>query len=94
MNRPERYSCACCGNLTLDEKPPGTFAICPVCGWEDDEAQFRDILLSGGANASSLSQARDTYRKTGASSEEALAYSRPVLAAEVPPTDGDTGSHL
>ncbi len=37
-----RYACPCCGYLTLTEKPPGTFAICPVCFWEDDEVQFKD----------------------------------------------------
>jgi rubredoxin len=37
-----RYACSCCGYLTLDEQPPGTFDICPVCWWEDDPVQFDD----------------------------------------------------
>ena len=28
-----RYACPCCGYLTLPEEPPGTFDICPVCGF-------------------------------------------------------------
>jgi hypothetical protein len=52
--------------LTLKAKPPGTFAICPVCFWEDDEAQFRDATYAGGANQVSLAEARKNFIKYGA----------------------------
>lgn len=38
----ECYPCVCCGFLTLAEPPPGTFEICSVCRWEDDNVQARD----------------------------------------------------
>ena len=35
-----KHKCVCCGNYTINEEPPGTFEICPVCFWEDDNVQF------------------------------------------------------
>jgi Cysteine-rich CPCC len=64
-----RYACPCCDNLTLVEAPPGSFDICPVCGWEDDSVQFDDPDYAGGANRSSLREARDACRRTGASED-------------------------
>jgi hypothetical protein len=58
-----RYPCPCCDDLTLQEPPPGTFAICRVCGWEDDRVQFRDPDYRGGANRVSLREARETFRQ-------------------------------
>lgn len=79
-----RYGCPCCGFLTLDEAPPGTFAICPVCFWEDDEVQFRDPLYEGGANGVSLEQARKNFREFGAIEEGLRSEVRPPLADERP----------
>jgi hypothetical protein len=61
----ERFPCPCCGHPTLDEEPPGTFDICKECGWEDDNVQFHNPDLRGGANAESLNEARDNYAKYG-----------------------------
>ncbi len=71
MARPDgnRYACPCCGYLTLTEAPPGTFAICPVCFWEDDNVQFDDPSYEGGANRISLIEARRNFMKFGARSE-------------------------
>jgi hypothetical protein len=41
--------CPACGFLVFDEEP-GSYAICPVCGWEDDLSQLR-FVTRGGANA-------------------------------------------
>jgi Cysteine-rich CPCC len=60
------YPCPCCGFLTLDQRPPGTFLICPVCFWEDDNVQAEDPEYSRGANAVSLQQARENFRQFGA----------------------------
>jgi len=49
-----RFYCPCCGLRTLTEAPPGTFAICAVCWWEDDSVQFHDPGYEGGANGLSL----------------------------------------
>ncbi len=40
---PERYECSCCEELTLREPPPGTYQICRVCNWEDDNMQVHRI---------------------------------------------------
>lgn len=63
------FACPCCGYPTLSERPPGTFAICPVCFWEDDDAQFRDPSFAGGANRVSLNDARRNFAEYGASHE-------------------------
>lgn len=57
-----KYQCPCCGNDTLSEAPPGTYEICTICGWEDDEAQFIDPTYVGGANQLCLNDARKRYR--------------------------------
>jgi hypothetical protein len=56
-----KYECPCCGNAVFDEKPPGTYLICPVCGWEDDRSQYMDPDMKGGANRMSLNEAREIY---------------------------------
>ena len=63
MAGAERFGCPVCERLTLDEEPPGTFQICSVCGWEDDNVQFNDPQFEGGANAKSLNEARDRWQK-------------------------------
>lgn len=59
---PRRYPCPCCGQLTLEEPPPGTYDICAECWWEDDPVQFDDPTYRGGANEESLEEARAAYR--------------------------------
>lgn len=62
-----KYTCPCCGYKTLDEAPPGTYEICPVCYWEDDAVQFKNPDFAGGANQVSLRQAQQNYIRFGAS---------------------------
>ncbi len=57
------FPCPCCGHFTLSEMPPGTYEICPICNWEDDEVQFKDPTYKGGANTESLNEARKRYEK-------------------------------
>jgi hypothetical protein len=47
------YPCPACGFEVFDE-PAGSYAICPVCDWEDDELQLRFPAMRGGANKDSL----------------------------------------
>ena len=78
------YACPCCGYLTFKERPPGTFDICPVCGWEDDEVQFRNPGYEGGANSVSLDQARENFSAFGAIDQESLRSVRKPLPEEIP----------
>lgn len=71
-----KYPCPCCGYKTLDEKPPGTFQICEVCFWEDDNIQFENLDVIGGANDVSLRQAQENFNKFGACTEDAKNYVR------------------
>lgn len=54
----EQFPCPCCGFYTLSEKPPGTYDICRLCGWEDDRVQDEDPLYRGGANDEGLVECR------------------------------------
>lgn len=78
------YPCPCCGFLTLSGPTRGTFDICPVCGWEDDEVQFNDPEYRGGANYLSLNEARSNYSKFGAAKKESLKRVRPPKPYELP----------
>ncbi len=71
-----KYTCPCCSYKTLDEEPPGTFDICPVCYWEDDDVQFNDPDYAGGANTVSLRQAQKNYASFGASEKRVRGYVR------------------
>jgi hypothetical protein len=62
---PVRFHCACCGYPTLSEQPPGTFDICTICGWEDDNVQLHDPAYRGGANQLSLNESRERFETTG-----------------------------
>ena len=77
------YPCPCCDNLTLPEEPPGTFQICEVCFWEDDNVQFDDPSYWGGANVMSLTEARRAYQLIGAKEERFLKFVRQPHANEI-----------
>src|SRR5687768_11830094 len=47
------YPCPACG-FEVFESPAGSYNICPVCDWEDDEVQLRFPAMRGGANTESL----------------------------------------
>lgn len=79
----EKYKCVCCGYRTLSSEPPGTFEICPVCYWEDDNVQFDDPDYEGGANSISLNKARENYKRIGAISVDSLEHVRKALEDEI-----------
>jgi Cysteine-rich CPCC len=84
--RSSRYPCVCCGFLTLDERPPGTFEICPVCWWEDDNVQANDVEFAGGANAICLREAQENFRAFGAAEARFRGRVRKPRPDEVPPS--------
>jgi hypothetical protein len=79
-----KYPCPCCGFLTFDEEPIGTYQICPVCYWEDDPVQFADPSYTGGANRVSLTVARRNFQEFGAIEERLIKYTRLPKADEFP----------
>jgi hypothetical protein len=81
MSEKLKYPCPCCGYKTLDDRA-GTFGICPVCYWEDDNLQSDNPNYEGGANDISLNKARENYKKIGAISQEYLKYVRQPLYEE------------
>jgi ribonuclease HII len=82
----ERFPCPCCGCLTLEEEPPGSFCLCEVCWWEDDPLQFADPEYEGGANAPSLHQARELYASIGVSDPKLKGHERAPRPDELPLT--------
>lgn len=77
-----RFACPCCGYLTLTEPQHGTFVICDVCFWEDDDVQLRYPDSEVGANAVSLNQARGNFLAHGVSELRFKANVRPPLPKE------------
>ncbi len=69
MNSETLYPCPCCGYLTLNQKPPGTYLICPVCFWEDSTTDEYDPL-SWNSNKVSLPQAQRNFIAFGACESE------------------------
>ena len=53
----DRLPCPSCGFLVFEDAP-GSYDICPICGWEDDAAQLANPASRGGANGESLSDAQ------------------------------------
>lgn len=45
MEEKQSYPCPCCGYLVFSDF--GTYEICPVCGWEEDESQLRFPTMAG-----------------------------------------------
>jgi hypothetical protein len=79
--RPARYYCPCCGYRTFVD-PPGSYDICPICFWEDDDVQFDDPDLEGGANGVSLREAQRNFVEFGACEREMLSHVRPPKEGE------------
>ena len=73
------HPCPACGFEVFDE-PAGSYDICPVCDWEDDEVQLRFPAMRGGANKESLFEWQQQVL-------ERLALPHRVTAALVTPID-------
>jgi hypothetical protein len=81
----QRFPCPSCGYFTLGEQPPGTYLICPVCSWEDDLVQFNDPDYQGGANVTSLNEAKANFRAFGARPQSDLSLVREPRDEELRP---------
>ncbi len=79
-----KYPCPCCGYLTYDYEPNGTFDICDICGWEVDDYQAKYPDSNGGANKVSLNQARLNFKMYGASDNFFRGKGRKPYPWEIP----------
>ncbi|MEV6810547.1 CPCC family cysteine-rich protein [Micromonospora sp. NPDC051296] len=75
------FPCPCCGRLTF-AGGPGSYEICPVCFWEDDQIQLRWPNWSGGANKPSLIEAQATFARIGVCEERLVRHVRQPLPDE------------
>lgn len=77
----DAFPCPCCGHRVFGEQP-GSYAVCPVCFWEDDVVQLRWSDCSGGANRPSLMQAQRNYQRFGAMEERFISHVRGATEGE------------
>jgi hypothetical protein len=81
-----RSGCACCGSFTLASCR--AYDICPVCFWEDDEADEESGQAAPerpeGPNRVHLWQAHRNYATVGASEERLTRFARPPRPVETP----------
>jgi hypothetical protein len=75
------HPCPCCGHLVFDD-PPGSYDICPICFWEDDQVQLRWPSSGGGANRLSLIDSQHNYQQFGAIEERFTNQVRSATADE------------
>ncbi|WP_405444822.1 CPCC family cysteine-rich protein [Streptomyces erythrochromogenes] len=82
-----RRPCPCCGHLVFDTEDgwPGSYAVCPVCSWQDDPEQFRRPFLPRGMNQVSLVEAQLNFRAYEACDQRGRRFARP--AADDEPLD-------
>ncbi|EFH82307.1 CPCC family cysteine-rich protein [Ktedonobacter racemifer] len=62
MTNKKKFACYCCGFLTLEEDPWGSYEICPVCYWEQTHTQV-DYPDSVGPNGITLQEARKNFKR-------------------------------
>jgi hypothetical protein len=74
-----KIACPCCGYKTLKTEYYGSYSICPVCFWEDDQIQLEDPTYSGGANKYSLLESQKNFIRFGASESDMKRYVRSPL---------------
>lgn len=77
-----RFPCPSCGHRVFRETP-GSYEICPVCFWEDDESGLRcpDVAV-GGPNHVSLVEAQRNYLMYGAIEARWVDHVRPPTEQE------------
>ena len=85
------FPCPGCGFLVFGE-PPGSYEICPICGWEDDGVQLEAPGSAGGANQDSLyeHQQHVALRLAPASVEEFEGYRRSADWRPVSPDEASS----
>ncbi|WP_042889398.1 CPCC family cysteine-rich protein [Bacillus cereus] len=77
------FYCPLIRDKTLEEEPPGTYEICNICYWENDEVQFNDPDFEGGANEVLLRQAQKNFIAFGACEECCVGLVRKPTSEDV-----------
>lgn len=72
--------CPVCGYDTIPNI--GKYNLCDICYWEDDSIQRDNPDSDVGANNTSLTQARKTYREVGACESRLTGYTRKPTASD------------
>ena len=72
----KKYSCPCCGYKVFTNPCPGSYDICPICYWEDDQLGYENPLEVQGCNGVSLKAAQENFDNFGACSEDMKVYVR------------------
>ena len=85
-----KYTCPCCDYKTLEEKPPGSYDICELCGWEDDAVQFDDSDYEGGANSESLREAQHDFQAQSKNEDYSTEYEKGREWKILSPPDGSS----
>lgn len=62
----DKYFCRCCNYNTLSQFPNGTYEICEICYWEDDQYQTENPNEEVSPNRVSLNQAKQNFETFGA----------------------------
>lgn len=61
-----KVPCPVCAHPAfLEGDFPGSYCICPKCGWEDDDLQYYNKDFAGGANDMSLQDAIKNFKLYG-----------------------------
>jgi len=75
------YTCPCCGYKTLSDSP-GSYEICHVCFWEDDQVQLLNPWFAGGANQPSLIEAQANFARFAAFDDQGKQYIKGILPGD------------
>jgi len=95
---PSDYPCPSCGFEVFSE-PPGSYEICPLCGWEDDHVQLKHPAMGGGANKLSLAEHQRIALATHPASEQLAqgyrraSHWRPLLPTECQSASAPSTGH-
>jgi hypothetical protein len=83
VDQQSTFPCPCCGYLSFDQ-PPGSYEICEICFWEDDELQLEyATTLAGGANRPTLHDAQRNFLKFGACEPEMVGNVRSPSPSDI-----------
>jgi len=88
ISKMEKYPCPCCGYCVF-EQATGSYNICPICFWEDDEFQLT-YPFAIGANRVNLFVAQNNFLVLRTSEEKFIKLVRTPLSKDMQDPDWRT----